>query len=482
MPLRCSLPRSLMVALACAAGSAVAVPAWLESSVHAQTSQPAQPPTRPGQTPPSRPGTPAPTKPGTPAAAQPPAKATPPANQAPPALGKAFMESIVSRGRANDWTIRMNLVVLSFQSGAQGTAITPQNLPDPKDTRIAAFKFETGALVYPMPLTTAGSKSEPVMIESKLRLDGKDIMSTRGVVSNLPCGASYGRWDMKNVAGRMIEFDIDIPMQTWETKFDEAKAMQVPWPKSGRWGAQGTQSLGPQLGVDIGPVVQDKLKAWTAGKAPQEIPPAQFAKYIAGRVQEALQPSGDGMSSGRVGALQGFSLKGSERTLQDGRGSPHDIVCALVALYRAAGLPARVVVGLDLSKVQGSDRGLAASQGTGEIYSWAEFSLYDEGSRTEIWVPVDINRIRGSSSKAGQLTRPWNYFGSHDRLQDIAPIAFHFHPPIAGVIAHGAPGIWGWMTTPEAQHAEQQLRLSAMFTPRGARRQQSPTSPMVPGK
>jgi hypothetical protein len=405
-------------------------------------------------------------------------------NQPAPAAPKSLLDDILKKGRTHDWTLKVSIHLDSYQDPA--IYVTP-HLPDgsaPDRTpgnntgmpTIVPFKFDTAAVVFPALKDTAGSMSAGE-ISAKMLFDVRDVSVAPVMIENLPAGARYGRWDMKDKEGRTIDLDVELPVTTWEVMYDEQKAAKAVWPASGKWSAKGTSALGPVLFgrfpiIDPnGPTVREAVNTWTAGKSPQSIPPVQLAKFLAAKVLDTVQPSGDGLVSSRTGLLQGFDLRGSEATLKEGRGNEHDIACVLCAVYRSAGLPARTVIGYDVTESKGQGMGLKRKPG-GAVRSWVEFCLVDEtvtmpsGGPKDIWIPVDIARQRKSSSKAPPIERPWKFFGSNDETDDVIPIAFDYHPPLAGVVAHGSPCFWGWMTTPEMQRAEQTIRFTANTTAR----------------
>jgi hypothetical protein len=97
-----------------------------------------------------------------------------------------------------------------------------------------------------------------------------------------------------------------------------------------------------------------------------------------------------------------------------------------------------------------------------------EFALVDPQTSREIWIPVDVARMRKGSSRPPSLDRPWKYFGEHDELDGIIPFAFQFHPPTT-VVAHGSPAFWGWMVTPKPpDKLVQVVRFDAITTPKTA--------------
>lgn len=439
-------------------------------------------------------------KPSTPSAATPQAKpGTPAAPVAPPSI----LDDVIKKGRTHDWTLKVSVHVDSYQDqniytlaparpSAPGvpppTTTRPANPSDVGIPKIIPFKFDTAAVVFPTIAFTATSQlvGKP---SAKLAMDNHVIGGTPTWIEETGSGSRYGRWDMVSksgsgpIEGREIDFDLDIPVSTWETVFDEAKAAKAIWPQSGKWPKDCASSLGASLIGDLpvidpnSPAVREAITSWCAGKPPQSIPPVQLAKFIASKTLDLIQPSGDGLVSSKTGLLQGFYFQGAERVLREAKGSELEIANVLCSLYRAAGLPARVVIGYDLTDSKGSGVGLKRKPG-GSIRTWVEFALVDEncilpasapigaGEPKTVWVPVDIVHQRKSSSRAPSIDKPWKFFGNNDETDDVIPIAFHYHPPLSGVIAHGSPCFWGWFTTPEIQQGEQMVRFNAITTPR----------------
>ncbi len=402
-------------------------------------------------------------------------------NGAPPVAGgvmpKSILDDVIKKGRTHDWVFKVSIHLDSYQDPAVYT-LRPADPNAPRVPRdgtsptIVPFKFDTAAVVFP---TLAGTATSMLtgQATATLLFDGKNVGSEGTIIDRLDSGARYSRWDMKDNSGRAIDVDIEMPVTTWESVFDEQKASKAIWPASGHWPRECATSFGATY-LDKLPiidptsvVVREALAKWTSNKPPQSIPPVQLAKFLASKMLETIQPSGDGLISSRTGLLQGFDLHGAEYTLKEGRGSEHDIACTLCSIYRAAGLPARTVIGFDLTESKGSGVGLKHKPG-GAVRSWVEFALIDEtavspttGEPKVVWVPVDVVRQRKGSSVAPPEGKPWKYFGFNPDAEDVIPIAFHYHPPLSGVVAHGSPCFWGWMTTPEMQQAEQTIRFQA---------------------
>jgi hypothetical protein len=262
--------------------------------------------------------------------------------------------------------------------------------------------------------------------------------------------------------------------RSWRTEYDEAAARSLGWPTE--WPAVCKSVFEPEMWVDYGPSgpydmskVREKVLEWTEGN-PQALPPALTAKWLAMKVAEAYRPSGRGVN-GPAGSVRGlpasttalgaFWLDGPSHALAEGRGSKFDLVTLLVASYRAAGIPARVVIGYDFRKPLNKPRPGDADS----MRAWVEFALYDEHEADEkrrlVWVPVDIVKLQASSAWTQDFERPLKYFGTHDELDEVIPIAYHFNAYWVPGVSYGTylsdanraatafgPALWSWNAVP----------------------------------
>lgn len=401
-----------------------------------------------------------------PAASNP--QSTPPGAQSPlgpPAQpnapgGPSFLDKLVTRGREREYILKVMIVIDGYQTPV--SHIRTDQMPT-----IVELAFQSAAIVFPVIRGCASSKTHVDDVKGVMSFDDKPEDTTPTYNEGYPCGTRLGRWELHDKRGRQASLQLEIPMTVWETVFDEAAANSVPWPKAG-WGPVQMTTFDRQLFIDREqPPMSDAVDRWCEGKDPKSIPPVQLAKFLAGKVVEAIQPNGVNYVSSRAGAFSGLDIRGAAATLADGRGNEHEIACVLAGLYRNAGLPARVVIGHDLSETRGQratvfDR---AIRGGPRLRSWVEFGLYDEINQKEIWVPVDPVRIRQRSSRMQPLDQPWPFFGANRDTEDVMPFAFQYHPPTS-VFAQGAVAFWGWITLPETQAARQWLDFTAIRTPR----------------
>jgi len=429
------------------------------------------------------PGLPATPGANQPAAAQPPApKGSPPSVRVP--------GPYIVREKPKDWTLTVNVTVRPDRS-YPGNATLKNQLPVTGN-----FQFDTMSMVFPLPSETSSALPDASSLQGKLLVNDQPAVDSKGapifpvLLDKQISGELYHsgtrlmRFGLdKPTACREIGMEFAIGYRCWNTILDEESAMRVDWP-TGEIPALAGSTLGPQIFVDYArtrgdggtitaeydrrPLV-DMVNSYTNGN-PRGARPLAAAKYIAGRIAQDFQTSGDGLVYINTTELQGFNLQGVPVTIQNRRGSEFDINSLVVSAFRAAGLPARLVVGYDLG--QENERA-SDFLGTGKsrdkkLRSWAEFGLYDEKARTLTWIPVDVVRMRKASSRMGAIDRPWKYFGTNDELNRVVPLAFGFHPPTT-VESYGAPGLWGWLMTPQPPDtAYQAIRFRATSTSKTA--------------
>lgn len=269
-----------------------------------------------------------------------------------------------------------------------------------------------------------------------------------------------------------VEATAEIAMRTHDTIFDEKAALAVAWPTM--WPDECSSALLPQLWLQRGPnpekanaieeykpePLADAIKAYLAEEGisdVKEVTPVALAKLLTSKVWRDIQPTGDGLerstaggdrkSERRTSSITGYGIQPPALTLSSGKGSPFDIVALLTALMQQAGLPARPIIGVDtVGDGQGYSRD---ARGREQLRVWLEFAVYDQASNTLNWVPVDIVRLRSQTQRPAKLDVPWKFFGTHDELRRVAPLALSFSPP-TDVAIYGGASPWGWFVTPKS--------------------------------
>lgn len=396
------------------------------------------------------------------------------------------MGTVIRRSQQKDWILRTRVTVFSDNARQTETVRDPRTGKSSTGPRITPFSFQTLSMVYPMVLTTGGSELIIDEYKGVLKLDDRIMDESVTVLKGYPAGLQLGRWDAAerpaDMSAREVLLEVEASRNCFRLQYDEKAANAIGWPSA--WPEEAQSTFRPQLWIDSGLDNNGRVAAYDPAKidaaiaaylreenvkAPKDVPPAYLAKILAQKVWRDIQPSGQGLSfrSG-TGQLTGLSVQAPSATLDTKRGSAHDVPALLCALYRRAGLPARVVIGMDARK---SDSGFLKEGDKGKsLHTWVEFYLFDEKANLYNWVPVDIVELRKSSSRPHRLDQAWRFFGAGD-YESLVPIAVHFHPP-TDVIAYGNAGLWGWFVTPAApQQAEQVLEFNVRSRPvRGGER------------
>ncbi|MGD9690460.1 MAG: transglutaminase-like domain-containing protein [Phycisphaerales bacterium] len=393
-----------------------------------------------------------------------------PANAAPPVATEPIADKVLVREKGRDWSFRVDILI---QSGPEITVVDKNIVRTP-----VAMQFSSVAIVFPMLDSSASHALRAIdgmqKVTGEFLFNDAVIDTTPTIAQGYQSGTKLARWEGRNLSGKDANLKVSLGFDCFDTVYDDALAETIPWPRS--YPPVSASALKPQMFVEyltdpsqIDPEPGAWLKKQTGGNDPKAIPPAQLAKFLAGRMMEDIQPSGKGFfynssNEGLAGTLKGFDLRGAGQTLRDGRGSPHDIACALAAVYKAAGIPARTVIGYDVYEQKSNDRGLGGKVGGGELRSWVEFCLIDPVSYAEIWVPVDVVRMRKAGSRAKPLDQRWKYFGTNDELSYVMPLAFHYHPPTT--VTNIVPALWGWLTNPGSQPYANTFQFTAFRMPK----------------
>lgn len=382
-----------------------------------------------------------------------------------PPKPKEDAPQVITRIGAHDWTFTgtVNLRV-------QVDKDIKTNMPKKE-----AFDFTSAAIVYPLVVECSSSvlKGKEADVVGRLKLNDRVIAEKPNeILVDYPAGTKLAKWSMMGWQGEEVEVQLKVSMTSWQIRFDEALANRLKWPAA--YSGAAATALEPEYWIDIGTdgpydmtPVKDLVKKWMGPKDPKTLPPVQAAKFLAGQVMQHVQTSGNGIATNRIGEMEGINLQGTPVTAKTGRGSEFDMVQLLVAVYRSIGLPARSVIGYDVGDTK--DNKFLAKKGSASIRAWVEFALIDPSLPDPVWVPVDIVRMRKSSTRPPALDRPWPFFGENKELDGCIPFAFQFFPPSKGVISYGAPAFFGWMVTPKPpEHVVQTLRFEGISTPKRA--------------
>ncbi|MFO0855986.1 MAG: transglutaminase-like domain-containing protein [Phycisphaerales bacterium] len=406
-------------------------------------------------------------------------------------FGEVPLGPYITRDQARDILLDVRIVVYSDNAGMTETVTDPKGKSAQMPV-VTPFKFDSMRILFPILRRTASSdllgtvQPWEDLAGGKLGYRGRLMFAERLVdfepeLLDANSQTSYAAWDFKpaqNEEAREVEIKVQYPIRCYATLFDEKAAMNVKWPAN--WPREAQDAMQPQLYIeqglnDAGEIADYKkdnitkaVKLFLADqgiKDPKDVPPVRVAKALAGGVWNAVNPTGDGIAKRkRTSEMMGLTIQAPTSTLEQGTGSPHDMVALLVALLREAGIPARPVIGVDIGGRD--DKFLSKGSDKRKLHSWVEFYLYDEANKTHNWIPIDIIKMRKSTTRPPKIDQPWRGFGTCPDMEAAAPFAVSYQPPQKGIAAYGAAGFWGWFVTPETpKHAEQVMTFSAGGVP-----------------
>ncbi|MBL4590883.1 MAG: transglutaminase domain-containing protein [Phycisphaerales bacterium] len=343
--------------------------------------------------------------------------------------------------------------------------------------------------VYPLVYNSAASWSDPTeKILGTFYVNGRQL-TVDPVIRYAPqTNAPYSIWNFNLRNARVLRFTMTTYTTSVDTIFHEKEALKLTWPDE--WPTEAKAYLTPiidSIGTPTSPpitaprgtvvtapdesVITDLVDLWTDGNDPKQLSPVLLAKYLTAKVVEHIYsndrslvvPTTSGFNNslannqgvgttrnfGRSGFYAGFEVRTADQAARSKRGSRHDMTILLTAVLRAAGIPARSVIGID-NEESGDDR----------VQSWTEFALYDKDLDLLVWVPIDIDELRGRGIRSSRYKDKWKFFGTSDRLHTIAPVSFYFHPP-AAYQSFEVPALYGIRSTePLSRFVEQIITFS----------------------
>ncbi|MEM7623214.1 MAG: transglutaminase domain-containing protein, partial [Planctomycetota bacterium] len=374
-------------------------------------------------------------------------------------------------GRAEDWSVVTSVSLYTCTLENVSPSIP---LPTTETTG-----FRDAVLWLPFATATAGSVPLRRDFGHDLRIDGWMERAEAVVVAFDQSGAQYaelamGREDSQNLTAR-----VETLRRSFALRYLEEDALGVPWPgvaypPEARLTFRSEYAVPFAPGVDLetdpdGNPAKRLVREVTGGRDPRDVVgQAGFAKLLTAAVIERVTPEAQGfVLSAGVGGEVSTSVFVDTWTrpllptagwdaIRSGRGTELDLVYALVAVLREAGIPARLVAGVRvLNQETGDDDVFGVEQ---IITAWAEFYLMDE--RRPIlddagdvigyaggWIPIDIIRQRNEFAPVPRLDQPWRYFGNHDEMHLYVPLAFHLVPPTT-TAWFGPPAFYGFASFP----------------------------------
>lgn len=246
-----------------------------------------------------------------------------------------------------------------------------------------------------------------------------------------------------------VDFAVLEYVTAFAARVDEAALARAQWPLE--WPTDAQAALKPQMFIESDNERLVKLmNDWTLGR-PKSVPPYHLGKELARRVVAAFQPSGQSVISRAPGTIESLVVQGAYSAAERGTGSPNDGICLFVALCRAAGLPARPVIGVEVNSRNKT------------LISWAEFYVPTAG-----WVSVNFDRLRDGPGMMRDMNRAWPGLGTDKNLNERVPLSYHFALP-AVPLPDGdqpPPTLWTWHQAPVPMELRQTLEIDIVKAPK----------------
>lgn len=305
---------------------------------------------------------------------------------------------------------------LATPSLAAGPALTPV----PGSERSWEVTFDIQAPEIPqggsqefaisLPLKSAGHADEPRSVAIALPPDHPNPRPVSILLEGVEAQPSRIALIRGPGVTSQAPLQFSFTARTWNTRIDEQIARACAWPE-GAWASD----LMPYLQAD-GQVESEILPIRTFVKAlvgadPRAKPPYDLAKQLAAAAIDHCRaaPNADSDAPEKPDAVLARIVMGRAA-------SDEELPVFLCAVYRAAGLPARLLRGVDVETTD-----------SGELrpcrHTWVEFLLPSADGAGGEWIPVDIVRQRRISPRAPSPMPSWGWFGNNSALQNVIPFA-----------------------------------------------------------
>lgn len=313
------------------------------------------------------------------------------------------------------------------------------------------MQLKNTPVVWPLVLDGGFHTVDETRIIPTFALEDRVVDPKFKLIETKSLETMLARYMIEEFSGKQIDMQMRQFVTSYSAKLNEKAAFNIQWPDTWEKGIE--SALQPQMYIESSdPVIGQIVERWTGKSSDwkKTVAPHLMGKLCAQFVVENFQISGRNFVNNKNGLFAGLEMQGAKKSAEQMRGSLHDANCMFVALCRHMGLPARPVIGVDTGEKN-------------ELISWAEYYLPTAG-----WVSVDLRELKSSPGSMHQTNRPWPGLGTNDELNELVPLAHHFHPPayVMGAGRQGKPMIWGWAPQPKRVPTDQELRIDVMKAPK----------------
>jgi hypothetical protein len=317
-------------------------------------------------------------------------------------------------------------VGLSIDIGATSQT---RGVPDP-------FLSAGGSITIEAATVDTSTVSDLRGLESSVRLNGIPQKVPARIEGDPLSGAQRIRLDIPQGPLQTVSARATWPAIAFSIGVDEAIAAKVTWPRA--WTPEVTKFLSPSQGIQSDDEVFKAFVAKTTEGRLRRTPIYLAAKDLVRRtIVEFQNVNTQTLVREGQGTIRGFRLQGAISSTRALSVTPGDMVCTCVAVLRAAGIPARPVIGIYSGSGNNPDTKLPKDRTT--LCVWAEFNLPGCG-----WVPFDPYEMRGRGLPQANVNQPWKWFGTIKQMNRRVALAYDFAP-----FNHGMTRDWpaGWVWT-----------------------------------
>lgn len=206
------------------------------------------------------------------------------------------------------------------------------------------------------------------------------------------------------------DYTIEFQALAYSSVLDNKIASAIEWPEA--WDPLLEYYLEPSLYIESDDPIFKKAVADNGDAT--SVPIHIAAKVLIRYCLQNIESDGE-YTKTDDSTTTGLDIKGARSAVRSSSGSAVDIVCVCIATLRAAGIPARPVVGMTNADMIGN------AEIDPKYIVWGEYALPGAG-----WVPFMPERMRGTVDSLSQ-TLPWQGLGSLPRLNRRIPLAFNFN-------------------------------------------------------
>jgi hypothetical protein len=292
-------------------------------------------------------------------------------------------------------------------------------------------------IVFPIVFQGTFSKVESNSVKPEMWLESRQTNPNFELKEGLPFNTHLATMTILDFIGQSVRWKIGYRTQSWSSRLNDVEAAKITWPKE--WPKEVLDGLQPQMYIQSDdPIFKQTVENITKGRL-RMVAPYLAAKDIIRFCLNAIQVNGSANFRDEHNVLRGMNVTGAAKTMSKKMGSPHDLVCVCVAMLRAAGIPARAVIGCYENE-----------KNFGEFVTWAEFYLPECG-----WIPFDPYVMRGKNYRTVDIRKPWPEFGTMDDLNRRVVLSYHFLPS-ATIESPRDPAAWGWDPRPGRDYGSNQ--------------------------